>query len=55
MRGAIITSAAEDNTVQLIEVLENYPTKEVHLEGDRLMELYQTAQGLKAKLSKLPF
>ncbi|MGA1621244.1 MAG: alpha/beta hydrolase [Synechocystis sp.] len=55
LRGAIITSAAEDNTVQLIEVLENYPTKEVHLEGDRLMELYQTAQGLKAKLSKLPF
>jgi len=55
LRGAIITSAQGDNSVQLIEVLENYPTKEVHLEGDRLMELYQTAQDLRTKLSKLPF
>ena len=55
LRGAIITSAENDNEVQLIEVLENYPTKEVHLDGDRLMELYQTVQDLKTKLSKLPF
>ncbi|MFN9176377.1 MAG: alpha/beta hydrolase [Synechocystis sp.] len=55
LRGAIITSAEKDNSVQLIEVLENYPTKEVHLEGDRLMELYQTVQDLRAKVPKLPF
>jgi hypothetical protein len=55
LRGAIITAAENDNSVQLIEVLENYPTKEVHLEGDRLMELYQTVQDLRTKLSKLPF
>lgn len=55
LRGAIITAAENDNEVQLIEVLENYPTKAVHLEGDRLVELYQTAQDLRTKLSKLPF
>ena len=55
LRGAIITSANHDNTVQLIEVLENYPTKEVHLEGDRLMELYQTVRNWKDKVSKFPF
>lgn len=55
LRGAIITSAQKDNTVQLIEVLENYPTQELHVNGDRLMELYQQVEGLTAMLGKLPF
>ncbi|MEY2983391.1 MAG: hypothetical protein RLZZ568_8, partial [Cyanobacteriota bacterium] len=55
LRGAIITAAGDDDSVQLIEVLENYPTKEVHLDGDRLVELYQTAQRFKARLSTLMF
>ena len=55
LRGAIITSAEKDNSVKLIEVLENYPTKEVHLEGDRLMELYQTVRDLRARVPKFPF
>lgn len=55
LRGAIVMSAEGDNAVQLIEVLENYPTKEVHLNGDRLMELYQTVQDFRDKVSKFPF
>ncbi len=52
LRGAIITSAQKDNAVQLIEILENYPTQELHVNGDRLMEIYQQVEGLTAMLSK---
>ncbi|MBE9203927.1 alpha/beta hydrolase [Synechocystis salina LEGE 06099] len=55
LRGAIITSAEKDNQVRLIEVLENYPTPELHVNGDRLMELYQQVEGLTAMLGRLPF
>ena len=55
LRGAIVTSAQKDNAVQLIEVLENYPTQELHVNGDRLMELYQQVETLTATLGKLPF
>lgn len=39
LRAALMGSALPDGKVTLIEVLQNYPTPEVHLEGDRLVEL----------------
>ncbi|AFZ46345.1 protein of unknown function DUF1400 [Cyanobacterium stanieri PCC 7202] len=42
LRGALVTSALNDNRVSLIEVIENYPTEEVHIHGDRILETYQT-------------
>ncbi|MFM7577386.1 MAG: alpha/beta hydrolase [Microcystaceae cyanobacterium] len=53
LRGALITSAQGDNRVSLIEVLENYPTPEIHIEGDRLMELYQQIKVAADKFSRL--
>jgi hypothetical protein len=53
LRGALVTSAVEDDKIKLIEVLENYPTSEVHVEGDRLVELYNTLDGVVAKLSEI--
>lgn len=53
LRGALVTSAVEDDNIRLIEVLENYPTSEVHVEGDRLVELYNTIDGVVGKLSSL--
>jgi hypothetical protein len=55
LRGALITSAQNDNQVQVIEILENYPTQELHVNGDRLMELYQQFKSMESSLSKLPF
>ena len=46
LRGAIVTSALSDGNIRLIEVLENYPTAEVHVEGDRLAEIYKQLKGL---------
>lgn len=40
LRGAFVTSALPDNNVKLIEVLENYPTSEIHVEGESIVELY---------------
>lgn len=40
LRGAFVTSALDDNNIKLIEIIENYPTNEIHIEGDRLGELY---------------
>ncbi|MDJ0590911.1 MAG: alpha/beta hydrolase [Pleurocapsa sp. MO_226.B13] len=33
LRGALITSASDDNLISLLELLENYPTKEVYVDG----------------------
>ncbi len=41
LRGALVTSALKDNNISIIEILQNYPTSEVHLKADRLLEVYQ--------------
>ena len=33
LRGALVTSASDDRLISLIELLENYPTKEVYVNG----------------------
>lgn len=55
LRSALVTSALRDDNVRLIEVLENYPTSEVHVEGDRLVEVYRQIDNVVGRLPKLPF
>lgn len=55
LRSSLITSALPDNNILLIEVLENYPTSEVHLEGDRLVEAYQLIDQVLGKIPQLPW
>nr|WP_239005482.1 alpha/beta hydrolase [Gloeothece citriformis] len=55
LRSALVTSALSDNDVRLIEVLENYPTSEVHVEGDRLADVYRQIDTVVGRLPKLPF
>jgi len=38
LRSALVLSALPDGEIALIEVLQNYPTREVHVEGERLHE-----------------
>ena len=40
LRSAIVLSSSEDNKVSLIEIIQNYPTKEVYVEGDNLARTY---------------
>ncbi|MEL6439766.1 MAG: alpha/beta hydrolase [Cyanobacteria bacterium J06621_8] len=38
LRGALIASASNDNAISLIELLENYPTQKVYVNGKMLAE-----------------
>lgn len=52
LRGALMSSALPDGNITLIEVLQNYPTSEVHVEGDRLAEAYRRLSQLGKRLPK---
>ena len=61
LRSALVTSALEDNQITLLEVLQNYPTSEVVVEGERLVEaveefnkMSQTIEELKGVIDNLP-
>jgi hypothetical protein len=40
LRSALIGAAADDNEITLLEVMETYPTPEIVVRGDRLLETY---------------
>ena len=61
LRSALVDSALEDNQITLLEVLQNYPTSEVVVEGDRLVEavdefnkISQTIEKLQGVIDNLP-
>lgn len=39
LRGALVTSASDNNLISLMELLENYPTQEVYVNGKILVKL----------------
>ncbi|MEM6426284.1 MAG: alpha/beta hydrolase [Cyanobacteria bacterium P01_C01_bin.73] len=43
---AVVTSAVDDGTITLIEVLETYPEDEIVLDGDRILEAYDELSDL---------
>ncbi len=46
LRSALVLSASQDNEITLLEMIKNYPTPEVHVEGDRLIEAYSKISSL---------
>ncbi len=50
MRAALVLSASQDGQVSLIEIIENYPTKEVEVNGDRLKSAYRQLRRLQGSL-----
>ncbi|WOD38086.1 alpha/beta hydrolase [Nodosilinea sp. E11] len=40
LRAALVLSASDDKQITLLEVLQNYPTEEVVLEGDNIQAAY---------------
>lgn len=53
MRSALILSAQDDNRISMIEVLQNYPTEEVHVDGDRLLDAYRQLRTLQRQVNNL--
>lgn len=54
LRSALVTSALDDKKIQVIEILENYPTSEVHVDGERLVGLMNQIKGIIASIPRLP-
>ena len=60
LRSALVLSAEGDNRVTLLEVIQNYPTEEIHVEGENLVEAYskiaglvETVEGLRERVENL--
>ncbi|MBE9124800.1 MULTISPECIES: alpha/beta hydrolase [unclassified Coleofasciculus] len=54
LRSALVLSALPDNSLTLIEVLENYPTPDVEVEADRLLEIVKYIRRVIGNLPSLP-
>ncbi len=50
LRSALVLSATNDNEITLLETIKNYPTPEVYVEGDRLVEAYGKLVALSEQL-----
>ncbi len=53
LRSAVVNSALDDNEVQIIEIMENYPTDEIHVDGNSIVETYNTLNKLLEPLAKI--
>jgi Alpha/beta hydrolase of unknown function (DUF1400) len=50
MRAALVLSASKDNNISIMEIAQNYPTQEVHIDGERLVETYAQISLLRGSL-----
>ncbi|WP_341526488.1 alpha/beta hydrolase [Nostoc sp. UHCC 0302] len=53
LRAALILSAKQDERVSVIEIIKNYPTSEVEVDGDRLESAYRQLRRLQLGLQDL--
>ncbi|WP_339379217.1 alpha/beta hydrolase [aff. Roholtiella sp. LEGE 12411] len=53
VRAPLVLSASQDGQVSLIEIIENNPTEEVEVDGDRLESAYRQLRRLQTSLQDL--
>ncbi|MDM9582930.1 alpha/beta hydrolase [Nostoc sp. GT001] len=53
LRAALVLSASQDRQVSLIEIIKNYPTNEVEVDGNRLESVYRQLRRLQTNLQDL--
>lgn len=53
LRSSLVLSASKDNKVSLIEIIQNYPTTEVEVEGKRLVRTYEQLSLIGDRLQNL--
>lgn len=53
LRSDLVLSASDDGQVTLLEVMQNYPTAELEVEGERLETAYRQLRRLQASLKDL--
>lgn len=50
LRAALTLSASRDNNISILEILQNYPTQEVVIDGDRIETAFRQLSDLAARL-----
>jgi hypothetical protein len=53
MRSAIVLSAEDDDRISLLELMQNYPTEEVYVDGERLVAAYNQFVALQGRLEEI--
>ncbi|MBE9179172.1 alpha/beta hydrolase [Oculatella sp. LEGE 06141] len=53
MRSALVLSASDNNRISLIEVIQNYPTQEVVVDGNRLEDAYRQLRALGGRIEDI--
>jgi hypothetical protein len=53
LRAALVLSASRDGEITLIEALQNYPTKEVHVEGEKVVAALRQFNRLQKQADKV--
>ena len=53
MRSALVLSTSQDNKISLIEVIQNYPTAEVEVEGERVGQAYRQISAIGGRVRSL--
>ncbi len=53
LRSALVLSASDDNRISVIEVLENYPTEEVHVDVERVLSAFNQLRNLQNRLQNI--
>ncbi len=53
LRSAIILAAADDNKISVLEVLQKYPTEEMHIDVGRINEIVEKVKGTIGNLEEL--
>lgn len=53
LRAALVLSASRDGEITLVEIIQNYPTPEVEVEGDRLETAFRLLRRLGGRLEDL--
>ena len=53
MRAALVLSASKDSDIKLIEVVNNYPSTEVEVDGDNLEKAYNQLRRLQGSLQNI--
>lgn len=49
-RSTLLLSTADDGRFSLLELIQNYPTQEVYVDGDRLLTTYNQIQTLQERI-----
>ncbi len=53
LRAALVLAASNDGKVSLLEVIQHYPTQEIHLDGKRLLAAYRELSQLERQARKV--